>query len=98
MSDRQISIRVGKGFWSRGPGPSTFLRADDFPSLKSQPAGSDNLGMLFQAHLELTQLFGNSHDILYSSSSHREHLYSGGEYVRYIVRVLPCYLGPFLHC
>ncbi|KAH8898572.1 hypothetical protein GQ53DRAFT_742580 [Thozetella sp. PMI_491] len=84
ISDRQISIRVGKGFWSRGPGPSILLQADDFPSLKSQPAGSDNLAMLFQAHLELTQLFGNSHEILYSSTSHREHLYSGGEYVRYI--------------
>jgi hypothetical protein len=47
--------------------------------------GSDDLSLLFQAHLELTQLFGNAHDILYSSTSHREQLYLGGEYVRYIV-------------
>lgn len=41
--------------------------------------------MLFMAHFALTQLFSNAHDILYSSSMHREHLYSGGEYIRYIV-------------
>lgn len=43
------------------------------------------MGLLLQAQLELTQLFGNAHDILYSSTSHREQLYVGGEYVRYIV-------------
>ncbi len=43
------------------------------------------MGLLFQAQLELTQLFSNAHDILYSSTSHREQLYVGGEYVRYIV-------------
>ncbi|KAM3520623.1 hypothetical protein NHJ13051_006742 [Beauveria bassiana] len=32
------------------------------------------------AQLELTQLFSNAHDILYSSTSHREQLYVGGEY------------------
>lgn len=88
MSDRHVSIRLGKGFWSRGPGPSTILRAADFPTLQSQQMGSDDLSLLFQAHLELTQLFGNAHDILYSSTSHREHLYLGGEYVRYIVSFL----------
>ncbi|OHE90915.1 fungal specific transcription factor [Colletotrichum orchidophilum] len=84
MSDREVSIRVGKGFWSRGPGPSTIPRSADFPSLRIQEAGADNLGQLFQAQLELIQLFSNAHDILYSSSSHRAQLYLGGEYVRYI--------------
>ncbi|KAF5603725.1 hypothetical protein FPCIR_1164 [Fusarium pseudocircinatum] len=84
MSDRQVSIRLGKGFWSRGPGPSVNLRAADFPYLQTQKLGNDNLALLFQAHLEITQLFSNAHDILYSSSSHREQLYIGGEYVRYI--------------
>ncbi|KAH7232875.1 hypothetical protein BKA59DRAFT_504057 [Fusarium tricinctum] len=84
MSDRQISIRLGKGFWSRGPGPSVNLRASDFPYLQTQKLGNDNLALLFQAHLEITQLFSNAHDILYSSTSHREQLYTGGEYVRYI--------------
>ncbi|KAF4439255.1 hypothetical protein F53441_12636 [Fusarium austroafricanum] len=80
MSDRQVSIRLGKGFWSRGPGPSVNLRAADFPYLQTQKLGSDNLALLFQAHLEITQLFSNAHDILYSSTSHREQLYTGGEY------------------
>ncbi|KAK2591362.1 hypothetical protein QQS21_010938 [Conoideocrella luteorostrata] len=84
MSDRQVSIRLGKGFWSRGPGPALHLRAADFPTLHAQELGPDNMGLLFQAHLELTQLISNAHDILYSSSSHRKQLYIGGEYVRYI--------------
>ncbi|KAM0347756.1 hypothetical protein ACHAPU_004771 [Fusarium lateritium] len=84
MSDRQVSIRLGKGFWSRGPGPSVNLRAADFPCLERQKLGNDDLALLFQAHLEITQLFSNAHDILYSSTGHREQLYIGGEYVRYI--------------
>ncbi|POR37074.1 Uncharacterized protein TPAR_02721 [Tolypocladium paradoxum] len=84
MSDRQVSIRLGKGFWSRGPIPSINWRAADFPSLQAQALGSDNLALLFQAQLELIQLFSNAHDILYSSSSHRKQLYLGGEYIRYI--------------
>lgn len=93
MSDRQVSIRLGKGFWSRGPGPSINLRAADFPYLQTQTLGNDNLALLFQAHLEMTQLFSNAHDILYSSTSHREQLYTGGEYVRYIVRSLTIQLA-----
>ncbi|KAL7940165.1 hypothetical protein V8C42DRAFT_338331 [Trichoderma barbatum] len=84
MCDRQVSIRLGKGFWSRGPGPALHLRAADFPTLYEQALGPDNMGLLFQAHLELTQLISNAHDILYSSTSHRQQLYIGGEYVRYI--------------
>ncbi|PHH92623.1 hypothetical protein CDD83_6550 [Cordyceps sp. RAO-2017] len=84
MSDRQVSIRLGKGFWSRGPIPSISWRAADFPSLQCQALGPDNLALLFQAQLELIQLFSNAHDILYSSSTHRKQLYTGGEYIRYI--------------
>ena len=85
MCDRQVSIRLGKGFWSRGPIPSINWRAADFPSLQAQALGPDNLALLFQAQLELIQLFSNAHDILYSSSAHRKQLYLGGEYIRYIV-------------
>ncbi|KAH6695640.1 hypothetical protein F5X68DRAFT_258210 [Plectosphaerella plurivora] len=84
MSDRQLSTRLGKGFWARGPPPSTMKNIADFPTLQAQKLGSENLALLFQANLELTQLFGNTHDILYSSTSHREQLYMGGEYIRYI--------------
>lgn len=85
MSDREVSIRLGKGFWSRGPGPSTVLNAGDFPTLRTQQAGAGDLAQLFQARLEMTQLFSNAHDVLYSSTTHREQLFVGGEYVRYIV-------------
>ncbi|CAK7216595.1 hypothetical protein SCUCBS95973_002860 [Sporothrix curviconia] len=84
MSDREVSIRLGRGFWSRGPGPSTVLNAGDFPTLRTQQAGAGDLAQLFQARLEMTQLFSNAHDILYSSTTHREQLFVGGEYVRYI--------------
>ncbi|PKS05484.1 hypothetical protein jhhlp_008862 [Lomentospora prolificans] len=84
MSDRQVSIRVGKGFWSRGPGPTTVISPTNLPTLEGMQGGYDNLSLLFQANMELTQLYSNAHDILYSSTSHREHLYLGGEYVRYI--------------
>lgn len=85
MSDRQVSIRVGKGFWSRGPGPSTLITPTNLPAFEGQQGGGDDLALLFQAHMELTQLYSNARDVLYPSTSHREHLYLGGEYVRYIV-------------
>ncbi|KAK5095252.1 hypothetical protein LTR16_007380, partial [Cryomyces antarcticus] len=84
ISDRQISIRIGRAFWSRGPGPLTTLRKEDFPSLQPQTLGDEDYASIFQATLELTMLFSNVHDVLYSNpgSSFRSHL-SGG-YIKYI--------------
>lgn len=83
ISDRQISIRIGRAFWSRGPGPLTTLRKEDFPSLQPQKPGDDDYSTIFQATLELTMLFSNVHDVLYSNPSGvRSHL-SGG-YIKYI--------------
>ncbi|KAK4994898.1 hypothetical protein LTR66_005167 [Elasticomyces elasticus] len=84
ISDRQISIRIGRAFWSRGPGPLTTLRKEDFPSLHPQAADDEDYASIFQATLELTMLFSNVHDVLYSNpgSSMRSHL-SGG-YIKYI--------------
>ncbi|KAK5148781.1 hypothetical protein LTR04_000510 [Oleoguttula sp. CCFEE 6159] len=83
-TDRQISIRIGRAFWSRGPGPLTTLRKEDFPSLQPQTLGDEDYASIFQATLELTMLFSNVHDVLYSNpgSSFRSHL-SGG-YIKYI--------------
>ncbi|KAH7133782.1 hypothetical protein EDB81DRAFT_904038, partial [Dactylonectria macrodidyma] len=83
MSDRQLSI-LGETIWSRGSGPSIFLQAADFPSLQVQKLGNENFALLFQAHLEITQLFSNAHDILYSSTSQGGQPYMSGEYVRHI--------------
>ena len=83
ISDRQISIRIGRGFWSRGPGPLTTLRKEDFPSLQPRLPHEDDYSNIFQATLELTMLFSNVHDVLYSNpSGNRSHL-SGG-YIKFI--------------
>jgi hypothetical protein len=82
MSDRQISVRIGKAFWSRGPGPMTALRAQDFPSLQPRLNQHDDFAAIFQANLELTQLFSNAHDVLYATKSRSNQLNFGGEYVK----------------
>ncbi|OQN97047.1 hypothetical protein B0A48_16851 [Cryoendolithus antarcticus] len=84
ISDRQISIRLGRAFWSRGPGPLTTLRKEDFPMLAPLKPGDEDHASIFQATLELTLLFSNVHDVLYSNpgNSMRSHL-SGG-YIKYI--------------
>lgn len=84
ISDRQISIRLGRAFWSRGPGPLTTLRREDFPMLAPVNRGDEDFASIFQATLELTLLFSNVHDVLYSNpgNSMRSHL-SGG-YIKYI--------------
>ena len=84
ISDRQISIRLGRAFWSRGPGPLTTLRKEDFPMLAPSNEAEEDFASIFQATLELTLLFSNVHDVLYSNpgNSMRSHL-SGG-YIKYI--------------
>ncbi|KAF2179353.1 hypothetical protein K469DRAFT_716358 [Zopfia rhizophila CBS 207.26] len=84
ISDRHISIRIGKAFWSRGPGPLTTLRREDYPSLVPQSPNEEDYASIFQANLELTQLFSNVHDVLYSNpgSSFRSHL--SGSYIKFI--------------
>lgn len=84
VSDRHISIRIGKAFWSRGPGPMTTLRREDYPTLQPKSPNDEDYASIFQANLELTQLFSNVHDVLYSNpgSSFRSHL--SGSYIKFI--------------
>jgi hypothetical protein len=84
ISDRHCSIRIGKAFWSRGPGPLTTLRREDYPSLIPKSPNEEDYASIFQANLELTQLFSNVHDTLYSnpSSSFRSHM--SGSYIKFI--------------
>lgn len=84
MCDRQVSVRVGKGFWSRGPGPMTGLKGSDFPSLSSQSPEGDNWALQLQANLELIQIFSNVHDILYSSKGHGWKEMLEGRYAKYL--------------
>nr|POF22160.1 hypothetical protein CFP56_36245 [Quercus suber] len=82
ISDRQISIRLGRAFWSRGPGPLTTLRKEDFPMLAAASPNEEDYASIFQATLELTLLFSNVHDVLYSNpgNSMRSHLSGGAIY------------------
>ncbi|KAK7537176.1 uncharacterized protein J3D65DRAFT_645916 [Phyllosticta citribraziliensis] len=84
IADRQISIRIGKAFWSRGPGPLTTLRRENYPYLLPQRPNEEDYASIFQATLELTSLFGNAHDVLYSNvgTSFRSNL--SGSYVKFI--------------
>ena len=62
----------------------TALRAQDFPSLQPRLGRHDDFAAIFQANLELTQLFSNAHDVLYATKSRSNQLNFGGEYVKYI--------------
>ncbi|PMD27036.1 hypothetical protein NA56DRAFT_667506 [Hyaloscypha hepaticicola] len=84
ICDRQVSVRVGKGFWARGPGPLSGLKANDFPTLQPTPQNEDNFALIFQANLELTQIFSNVHDILYSSKGHGWKEMLEGRYAKYL--------------
>lgn len=84
VCDRQVSVRTGKGFWSRGPGPLSGLKAADFPTLQPAVQDGDNYALIFQATLELTQIFSNVHDILYSSKGHSWKEMLEGRYAKYL--------------
>lgn len=62
----------------------TGLNARDFPSLHSHTSTLDDYAAIYEANLELTQLFSNAHDVLYSSKNRSAQLNFGGEYVKYI--------------
>ncbi|KAK2731009.1 hypothetical protein CKAH01_09267 [Colletotrichum kahawae] len=84
LSDRQISIRMGQAFWSRGPALSARFTADDFPWLQPQYTSGEDFASLLQAQVELTTLFGNAHDILFASKQRTGELMIRGDYTKYI--------------
>ncbi|KAL2823409.1 hypothetical protein BDW59DRAFT_180690 [Aspergillus cavernicola] len=84
VSDRLISVRIGRAFWSRGPGPMTGLVSQDFPSLQPVRDGDEDHAQIFQATLDLTQLYGNVHDVLYSGMRTSNQMMLMGDYVKYV--------------
>ncbi|RMZ92141.1 hypothetical protein DV736_g629, partial [Chaetothyriales sp. CBS 134916] len=84
VSDRLISVRIGKAFWSRGPGPMTGLSSQDFPSLQPQKPSDEDYGKIFQATLDLTQLYTNVHDVLYSGMRTSGQMMLMGDYIKYV--------------
>ncbi|KAK2799362.1 hypothetical protein FQN50_008521 [Emmonsiellopsis sp. PD_5] len=84
ISDRLISVRIGRAFWSRGPGPMTGLSPQDFPSLQPLSSADEDYAQIFQALLDLTQLYGNVHDVLYSGMRTSNQMMLMGDYVKYV--------------
>ncbi|KAL1982419.1 hypothetical protein VTN96DRAFT_1324 [Rasamsonia emersonii] len=83
ISDRLISVRIGRAFWSRGPGPMTGFVSQDFPSLQPVKEGDEDYAKIIQATLDLTQLYGNVHDVLYSGMRTSSQMMLMGDYVKY---------------
>ncbi|KAF7717162.1 Fungal Zn(2)-Cys(6) binuclear cluster domain-containing protein [Penicillium ucsense] len=84
VSDRLISVRIGRAFWSRGPGPMTGLSSHDFPSLQPIKEGDEDYSKIYQAMLDLTQLYGNVHEVLYSGMRTSNQMMLMGDYVKYV--------------
>lgn len=84
VADRLISVRIGRAFWSRGPGPMTGLSKQDFPSLQPLAPGEEDYARIFQATLDLTQLYSNVHDVLYSGMRTSGQMMLMGDYVKYV--------------
>jgi hypothetical protein len=84
ICDRNVSVRLGKGFWSRGPGPLSGLRSSDFPTLEPTNPNEDNWALVFQANLELTLIFSNVHDILYASKGRGWNEMIEGRYIKFL--------------
>ncbi|KAL4806549.1 hypothetical protein BDV18DRAFT_117570 [Aspergillus unguis] len=84
ISDRLISVRIGRAFWSRGPGPMTGLVSQDFPSLQPIREGDEDYAQILQATLDLTQLYANVHDLLYSGMRTSNQMMLMGDYVKYV--------------
>ncbi|QGA20081.1 hypothetical protein EYB26_007781 [Talaromyces marneffei] len=70
LSDRQISVRIGRPFACRGLEPSILFGNSSLPSVNSsdpQSTEDNDFVHLFRARLELTQIFTNVHEALYCS-------------------------------
>lgn len=93
-----VSLRLGKGFWSRGPaicfqgfsssaqtGPATA--SANFPFMREIRDGDypqEDYAALIQAYLELTQMMSSAHDTLYPNAARTRSLVVYGEYFKYL--------------
>ncbi len=84
MCDIQVSVRLGKGFWARGSGPLSGVKSTGYPTLQPLSPHEDNWALIFQANLELTQIFSNVYDVLYSSKGYNWKEMLEGRYEKYL--------------
>jgi hypothetical protein len=62
----------------------TGLSSKDFPSLQPHSPGEEDLAKIYQATLDLTQLYSNVHDVLYSGMRTSGQMMLMGDYVKYV--------------
>lgn len=85
MADRQVSVRLGQSFWSRGPSLAAKFTAQDFPTLQPrQENNHEDYASILQASMELVQILHNAHAILYSSKDRTLAMVYEGNYARYL--------------
>lgn len=85
LADRQISVRLGQSFWSRGPSLAAKFTAKDFPTLQPHPeTENEDYASLLEASMELIQLLHNAHAILYSSKERTLSMVYEGYYARHL--------------
>lgn len=85
LADRQISVRLGQSFWSRGPSLAAKFTAKDFPTLQPRPENeNEDYASLLEASIEVVQLLHNAHAILYSSKERTLSMVYEGSYARYL--------------
>lgn len=75
---------MGQAFWCRGPALSTRLTVHDFPTLQPTPSCQEDFASWLTAQVELTTVFGNTHDILFASPSRTSELMVRGDYITYV--------------
>lgn len=80
ICDRQVSVRIGKRFWTRGPDP----KSNNVPILRLTSDVDDNIALAFQANLEMTRIFSNVHNLLYSSKGDGLKDILKGRYTEYL--------------
>lgn len=62
----------------------TGLVSQDFPSLQPVKSDEEDYAKIFQATLDLTQLYNNVHDVLYSGMRTSNQMMLMGDYVKYV--------------
>ncbi|RMY87311.1 hypothetical protein D0861_05441 [Hortaea werneckii] len=65
-------------------GSSARFTANDYPTLQPKHVYEDDFASVLQAQVEITSLFGQVHDILYSSKERTVNLMLKGDYTKYL--------------
>ncbi|KAJ6019973.1 hypothetical protein N7522_000048 [Penicillium canescens] len=84
LSDRQISVRIGRPFACRGLEPSIVYGRYGFPTVGSQQLVEETFSSVFRARLELTQIFTNVHEVLYCNMGAGAQMMLVGSYAAYL--------------